>query len=455
MRMEDMILVSTDDHIIEPRDMFKHHTPAKYKGRFPEKVRNPDGLEVWKLEDVYINGTALNAVAGKRPEELGLEPNASNEIRKGCYDIEARIDDLNVNGQLGTLNFGTWPGFAGRRFREGKDKELMYAILQAYNDWHIDEWCASHPERFIPIALLPTWSPELCAEEIKRVQKKGCHAASFIANPIVADLPSIHGDFWNPLWKAADENDVVLCLHIGDTTSGMAASSQSPYDVWMTCMGVSLFPVATEILWSPILRKYKNIKFALSEGGAGWVPACLERMDFVYKHHHRWTNQDFGDGLPSEVFKQHFYYCILDDEVALENRHRIGVDHITWECDYPHSDSLWPRAPEYLWRGLVKAKVPDNEINMITHLNSMKLFHWDPFKHKKREECTVGALRAQATHVDPGYVFDHDTEPLALKPTDKPRQIVDMALYMKYSQTMSFKKNFKEFQKDEEKTAAK
>ena len=82
----------------------------------------------------------------------------------------------------------------------------------------------------------------------------------------------------------------------------------------------------------------------------------------------------------------------------MRNRDLIGIDNITWECDYPHSDSTWPKAPETLWASL--AGVPDDDIHKITWRNTTRHFQYDPFKHIPKEQCTVGALRAQAKDVD-------------------------------------------------------
>ena len=65
-----------------------------------------------------------------------------------------------------------------------------------------------------------------------------------------------------------------------------------------------------------MLRKYPNLKIALSEGSIGWVPYFLERADYVYEHHSQWTNQDFGGKLPSEVFKEHILNCFIDDKAG-------------------------------------------------------------------------------------------------------------------------------------------
>jgi hypothetical protein len=102
------------------------------------------------------------------------------------------------------------------------------------------------------------------------------------------------------------------------------------------------------------------------------------------------------------VFKDRIITCFIDDAFGVASRNFLNLDNITWECDYPHSDSTWPNAPEACMKYL--ADVPDDEINKITHLNALKHFQYDPFSKRPREKCTVGALRAEASDVDTSLV---------------------------------------------------
>jgi len=151
-------------------------------------------------------------------------------------------------------------------------------------------------------------------------------------------------------------------------------------------------------LWSRVLKEFPTIRIAMSEGGIGWIPYFLERADYVHSRHHYWTHQDFGGRMPSQVWREHMITCFIDDPVGIKNRHGIGIDTITWECDYPHSDTTWPRSPEILWRSL--EGVPDDEINKITHENALRFFSADPFKYRPKDQCRVGALRAESPDVD-------------------------------------------------------
>ncbi len=399
MRPEDMILVSVDDHVVEPPDMFEQHLAPEWKARAP-KVVSRAGSEMWVFEGQPIPNIGLNAVVGRRPEEYGVEPTAYDQMRPGCYDVNERVRDMNANGVLASMCFPSYPSFCGALFARQQDKELARVMLQAYNDWHVDEWCGTHPGRFIPLALPPIWDPKLMAEEVRRVAKKGCHAVSFTENPekVLAGLPSLHNEHWDPFWEACADEGTVVAIHIGSASGMQFTSMESPVDVMITTTPISIMNCAADLLWSPVLRKFPDIKFALSEGGIGWIPYFLERVDYVYAHHKAWTHQDFGDKLPSEVFREHIITCFIDDKVGVELREKVGVDIITWECDYPHSDSTWPRAPEILWESV--GDLPEEDVHRLTWRNACKLFRFDPFAQRPREKSTVAALRDEARDVD-------------------------------------------------------
>ncbi len=398
MQVDDLILVSVDDHVVEPPDLFEGRLSKKAAERAPFIERLENGREVWMFEGHPLPNVGLNAVAGRVPEEYGLDPLAFSEMRPGCYDIDERIRDMNVNGVLGSLNFPSLAGFTGQLFFTCDDKDIAIELLRAYNDWHIEHWAGSHPGRIIPLAVPPIWDPQLMADEVRRTAEKGCHAVTFSENPDKLGLPSWHSDHWDPFLAACAETSTVICLHIGSSSQTVITSMDAPIDTMITLQPMNIVQCAADLIWSPVFRKFDDLRIALSEGGIGWVPYFLERIDYTYQRHRTWTNQDFGDKLPSQVFNEHVLTCFIDDAVGMEVRHHLNGDHIHWECDYPHSDSTWPNAPEMAMKYL--EGVSRDEIDKITHLNAMANFSYDPFAHIPREEATVGALRAQAADVD-------------------------------------------------------
>jgi len=394
MKMNDMVIISVDDHISEPPDMFKRHLSGDDLKTAPQLVVAENGTNYWEYQGLKMPSVGLNAVVGRPAEEYGMEPTSFEQLRKGCYDSAARVDDMNANGIAASLNFGSFPGFDGGRFHKVPDKAKSLVHMRAYNDWHIDEWCGTHPGRFIPCALLPTWDMKATADEIARIAKKGCTAVSINENPTVQGLPSIHNPYWEPLWKAIVEHDMAICLHIGAGNPAPHASMETPIEAWITTMPMSIATGAADWLNLQALHRYPKMKIALSEGGIGWIPYFLERADFSHERHKAWTHSPFGNMKPSEIFRRHFLNCFIDDAFGLKNLDALNEDMVSYECDYPHSDSLWPEVPEYLWKSV--QHLTDVQLDKVTHRNAMRFFNFDLFKHHKREALTVGALRAKA-----------------------------------------------------------
>ena len=123
MNIDDLILVSVDDHVIEPAHMFEGRLGRRYQDKAPRFVRRDDGTMAWRYEDQEILNTALNAVAGRPPTEFGMEPTCIEEIRPGCYDIGDRVMDMNANGVLGSMCFPSFPRFCGQLFMETGDRD--------------------------------------------------------------------------------------------------------------------------------------------------------------------------------------------------------------------------------------------------------------------------------------------------------------------------------------------
>jgi len=193
-KAEDLILVSVDDHVVEPPTLFDNHLPEKWKEFAPKSVRKDNGIDVWVYEGSEIPNIGLNAVAGRPPEEYNIEPTSYDMIRDGCYDINERVNDMNRNGLLGSMCFPSFVQFCGQLFSRSKDLDMGLNMLRAYNDWHIDEWCGTYPGRFIPLSIPPIWDPQLMADEVHRVAAKGCRAVTFSENPAKLGWPHIFGD---------------------------------------------------------------------------------------------------------------------------------------------------------------------------------------------------------------------------------------------------------------------
>ncbi len=109
MKADDMILISVDDHIAEPADMFDAHVPAKYRHLAPRVETDEHGFQQWWYGNKKGRNLGLNAVAGKPPEMFNVNPTNYSEMRPGCYDVHERVRDMSAGGTLAGLNFPIGP----------------------------------------------------------------------------------------------------------------------------------------------------------------------------------------------------------------------------------------------------------------------------------------------------------------------------------------------------------
>jgi predicted TIM-barrel fold metal-dependent hydrolase len=372
-----MKLLSVDDHLIEPPHVWQTRLPRKYLEDGPKIVDEPreDGPpgQAWYYEGQRFAQIGLNAVAGKKPEEFGVEPLRYADMIPGCYEPQARLIDMDLDGVHAALCFPSFPGFAGKVFTAAKDKELAYLCIQAWNDFLLDEWCAADRARFIPGVLVPMWDPQLAADEARRTHAKGAKTIFFSENPARLGLPSFHTDHWDPLFYAAEELDMPLSAHFGTSGQAPHTADDAPWAVSIALFGCNSMYAYADLVFSPVFHKHPNLKFALSEGGVGWLPYLIERCDQVWEKHRHYQNVN-QTVRPSELYRKHIFGCFIDDVAGLAARDVIGVDHMLWEADYPHSDSHWPESRKRAEK--VFQEIPDDVVHQIVELNPRRLFNF-------------------------------------------------------------------------------
>ena len=401
VRADDLILISVDDHICEPPDMFDAHVPAKYRDQAPHVVLDDQGRQQWMYGDKKGRDLGLNAVAGKPREMYNIDANRYDEMRAGCYDVHERVRDMNAGGHLAGLNFPNFTGFSGQVLNQGPDPAVNEIMIKAYNDWHVDEWCGAHPERFIPCGILPLWDVEKAAAEVHRLAGKGCHAVTFSENPEALNMPSIHSGAWDPLFAACCDVGTVLCCHVGSSSRSAPAAADAPASVKMTSSSTMSIFTLVDLLWAEFWPRFPELRFSLTEGDIGWIPYFLWRAEHVQDRHSGWTKHDFSQtGGPKQIFRDHVLCCFINDAVGVQLLDHFNVDNVCWESDFPHSDGTWPEAPEKAAKLFSDAGTPPDVIAKITHENAMRHYQFDPFAIRPKERCTAAALRAESPDVD-------------------------------------------------------
>jgi predicted TIM-barrel fold metal-dependent hydrolase len=378
-------IVSVDDHLVEHPRVWQDRIPARYLEQAPQ-IKDVNGMHLWHYDGNVFPTIGLNAVAGKPREKWGLDPVRYEDMIPGCYDPAARVKDMDLDGVQAALCFPSFPGFGGGTFFRAQDKDLALLCVRAWNDFHVDEWCATAPDRFIPMAILPVWDIDLAVAEARRAIAKGARTVSFPDSPVPLGLPSFHSDHWDPLWQVCSDTETPISLHFGSGSfvpgfsfatmrpvAGELKPIDAPFVVPTILFSSNLMWTTVDLLFSGALQRFPKLQFSLAEGGIGWIPYILERSDYTWDRH-RWYQPIDRDTRPSDLFREHFYGCFIDDEHGLASRHAIGVDRITLEIDYPHSDSNWPNSRKRAHE--VLAGIPDEEVEMIVETNARRMLRF-------------------------------------------------------------------------------
>jgi predicted TIM-barrel fold metal-dependent hydrolase len=396
MSMEDTFpkIISVDDHVIEPANVWQDRLPAKYRDVGPRVVRergnmqfvggvfsyepDPEGAEAdwWVYEDKKIPQTRLSAAVGFDRDEVKVVGITYDEMRDGCYDPKARLADMDANWTEAQMSFPSFPRFCGQTFMEAQDKELSDLCVKAYNDWMVEEWCGDSNGRLIPLIIIQLWDAELAAKEIHRNAARGVRAVCFSEIPPYLGLPSIHTEYWEPLFRACAETGTVINMHIGSSSKMPSTSADAPAAVGSTLTFGNAMASMADWLFSGWLARFPTLKLAYSEGQIGWIPYILERADKVWEENRGWGGvSDIVKEPPSTYYYRQIYGCFFDDEYGLENIEKCGVNNICFETDYPHSDSTWPHSKETALK--LMGNLPDDVIRKLVRGNAIELLGLD------------------------------------------------------------------------------
>jgi len=392
-------IISVDDHILEPRELWQEMLPAGLRDRGPrvsrEKIklefkgghygftRGPEAedghwCDLWLYDDLVLPTGLLHAAAGLSPEEQKNIPAVYEDFRPGTYDRDARLEDMTLNNVEVALNYpNTFPRFAGQGFAEREDKDLALQCLQIYNDWMIEEWCGGAGKgRLIPMTLVPLWDSQLAAAEVKRCAEKGSYAIAFSENPSKLGFPSLYTRAWDELWAVCQETDTTVSMHIGSSSTMPSTSDDAPLATTMALSSVNAQGSLCDWVFSGSLERFPELKISFAESQIGWMPYQLERMDVVWE-------TDAGDvqlaQRPSSYVEGRVWGCVFDDEHGLKSRDAVGLEHILFETDYPHTDGTFPESQAVAHRLCEGAGMDADECYAFLRGNAIEAYGLERF----------------------------------------------------------------------------
>jgi predicted TIM-barrel fold metal-dependent hydrolase len=400
-------VISVDDHIVEPAHLWQERLPARLRDKGPrierarwgemhliggarytqEQAADGQWGDYWVYEDrmIYLHKRHVTIPLEATPDgdvwqfdrsKLTLSAITYDDMRPGCYQPKARVDDLMLAGVDGSIAFPTFPRFCGQTFLEGDDKELGLACVQAYNDFIIEEWCGDSDGHLIPLCLIPLWDVGLAVAEIQRNAARGAHAVCFSEIPTHLGLPSIHSGDWDPFFAACEDTRTTICMHIGSSSKMPAASPDAPPTTETMLGFYNSMASLGDYLFSGVLVRHPTLKLAYSEGQIGWIPYALERADNVWEYHAAWTKtKDTIPERPSSYYRGRVFGCFTTDHHGIASIAEVGEDNICFETDYPHTDTTWPFVREEAAKAL--AGLTDAQRYKILRGNAIRMLELD------------------------------------------------------------------------------
>ncbi|MGW0177147.1 amidohydrolase family protein [Rhodococcus sp. NPDC003322] len=367
-------LVSVDDHVLEPADIFTSRTSSRYRDLVPTVVPDQHGIPYWHIDGdrIPMRLTMCGAV-GRPIEEWSLAPQKYEDFRPGVWDVHSRVKDMDLNGVYASLNFPSFVwGFAGKRLSGMRDHEAGLASVRAYNDWMLEEWCGAYPDRFISCQLPWLLDPEVAAMEIRSNKERGFQSVTFSENPEGLGLPSLYSEYWDPFFRACEETETVVNLHVGSSGSICQPSAASPADVTVALFPLNSIQAVVDWIFSRIPLRFPKLKIVLSESGVSWVPMIIERLTRSYRQAASSNTWSTSDPDPVDILRRNFWFTSIEDPAAFRMLDIIGVEKVMVETDYPHADSSWPDSQELFSRDM--KSLPRDTVEKLCFRNASALY---------------------------------------------------------------------------------
>ena len=226
------------------------------------------------------------------------------------------------------------------------DEGFRLDIVRTYNDFLID-WVAPAPDRFIPLANVPFWNPQLAADETARAAKLGHKGIVTTGIPERHGLPPFADHAWDVLWQACSELRMPIHFHSGggDISAFVNAPRQQTMGAGemmaaaTTNIILDTAASLSDLLHSAVLPRFPDTRWVIVESAVGYIPFVLECAD---EHFARLQAREteLYEALPSDYFRRQVYGTYWFEQLDQHLLDRVGAGNIMFETDYPHPTCL-------------------------------------------------------------------------------------------------------------------
>jgi len=342
-------VISADNHIVDPKDLYVERMPAQFRDRAPRVLRGPDGGDGWSFTGEPPSRTfGLEAVAGQasrgefRPTGLTWD-----EIMPGNYDGAAHLADMDRDGVDGVV---VYPTVAMSAYSL-PDRDFALAIIRTYNDWMLDEFEAADRRRLVGLCCLPVDDGmDAAVSEVERCAAKGARGFFLPGMPERGYWEPLY----DPLWTAVTDADITVSFHRNH--GGRPRGDEVPM---LDVPGLNVGGIAarffsavtpfTYMIFTGLFERFPTLRVVAGEVNCGWLPFWCENMDQNFEQQRHWAQLPI-DRPPSTYVGTNVFVTTLDDREGFEGirRNPKFADAVMYSIDYPHSVTLWPNSGRHI-----------------------------------------------------------------------------------------------------------
>ncbi len=380
-------VISADSHLEVDPARWVHRVPEKYRERAPRRIRTETGGDAIVIEGAGVREVPSDLYGGKGRDRW--RPFGQRyEDTPGTGPAEQRVWEIEQDGIDAEVLYpaqASGPNF----WRNVKDDAPYKAIIRAYNDWLMEEYCSVDPDRLIGLAIIPMTNVDDAVAEMKHAKDLGYKGVLLSAFPNNKPYPTPEDD---KFWAASLDLQMPVTVHIELNRQGPRSGPMMPKQLKELEAGsivdypgqVSRFYRAgglNAVQWilDGTFDRFPDLKIYFAETHCGWIPIFYHMSNLRYKRHHWWAEEMLGykplKMLPSEYMKEHCYWGFLDDPIGVEMRHHIGVNRMMWATDFPHQESEWPHSTQVIDQ--IMSGVPEDEKYAMIAGNCIEFFHLD------------------------------------------------------------------------------
>jgi len=376
--------ISADGHFESPPEQWIHRVPKQYRERAPRRIKLANGRDALLIEGrpLVYGGTSL--YGGRAPEDF--DPTVLDfDSTPGCGSAEQRLREQDIDGIDAEVLFAL-----DVRNSAIRDKAAFIGIIQGFNDYLAEEYCAVDRDRLIGVAVLPNIGADEDIVEMERCKRMGLKAVWLSTFPSGQSFPSAEDDRF---WAAALHLDMPVIVHTSFPTK-VGSRETRLFKYPREPQGENRPPTdfvqrfarqgphhsgsveASQLVISGVFDRFPRLQIYWAENNVGWLPYFYEQIDHEYSINRFWAERYLGlprlKRRPSEYLKEHAYWGFFEDHVGVKLRHEIGVDRMMWSTDFPHVVTRWPHSLEMMDSQM--KDVPEEERHKMAAGNAVKFF---------------------------------------------------------------------------------